>query len=188
MNLYDIQMKTYFLKTAISILCTCYIVFRVTNNKEKVNYKDSIIITVLTLISSFFVTLAKVKTNSLVCIALIVSISDFICFEFINDNIIKSTIAVIISLSINYIFFFLGICITYVINKIYIVKNDYMNLLVITAVQLVGIICTLKIKRIKKGFSFLNKTTNDYWDIIILNICACLLFSVIIFFIFVILK
>ena len=87
-------------------------------------------------------------------------------------------LAVIISLSLNYILLFISIISSYVINKIYFIEIDFINLIIMVIIQW-GLLCILlRIKKLKYGITFLKKNKQDeYFDIIILNMGMVLLFS-----------
>ena len=87
----------------------------------------------------------------------------------------------IISLSINYILFFISIEISYITNSIFYITNNYIGFISIILIYTILVYGFLKIKKIKQGFSFLQTNAkNEYLDILILNISVVILFSIII--------
>ena len=98
-----------------------------------------------------------------------------------------SILGVVISYSINYIMFFVAITVTYIINRLVAIKNDYLNLTIMLLIQSFLLFRMLKIKRIKNGISFLNDSrkdrnmSNDFLNIIMLYISLVIVFVSVIF-------
>ena len=89
-----------------------------------------------------------------------------------------SIIITIISLSINYIIFFISVVAGFIPNEILNVTNDYISLLFIIVFHVLFLYLFFRIKRFKNGFTFLQKNIdNEYFDVLILNVSVLILFS-----------
>lgn len=100
----------------------------------------------------------------------------------IKKDLFFSILSILISLSINYIIFFISIDISYIPNVIFNIQYNYLGIILIGAVYFFLINCFLKLKKFKKGFAFLqNKIEGTYFSIIILNISLYIMFIIIIF-------
>ncbi len=98
---------------------------------------------------------------------------------FSKDNTGKSILTTIISLSINYVIELVSIIICFGIEKVLDIKNDYIELILITALHVIFVYIVFKIKKFKYGIQFLKNNKNDeYVDLLILNISIMILFSV----------
>ena len=98
-----------------------------------------------------------------------------------KNNIVHSACTIIIALSINYILYFIAICISYIPNALMQINNKYINFAIIIFLYSILMYLFFKIKKFKQGFSFLQRNSkNDYFDILILNISIIILFSIII--------
>lgn len=167
-----------FVKNLFIILCVFFTNVKLTSNKMIFNQKNYIKI-VGTIIVAILCSAIKYKIDyslGTVCSILIISII------FSKDNFTNSLVTTIISFIINYLILFISAMIDFIVNLIIQTNNDYINLILILSVHLVLLFRFYKLKRIKYGLSFLQKSSdNDYLDILILNISVMILFSIIIF-------
>lgn len=86
-----------------------------------------------------------------------------------------------ISLSLSYILFFIAVCMSYIPNVILHINNDYISFIILDLLYIIQVYLFLKINRFKRGFAFLQRKIKDeYFDILIINISATILFIVII--------
>ena len=154
--------------------------------KKIINYKNTNIkILFLNIIFLFAISILcgniryKIDSfSSIVCLILFIGI---MCSYLTDTKLGYSTLITIISLSINYIIFFISLLITFVISKFIEIENDIFNLLFIELIHFVFIYCIFKIKRLKNGLSFLQThIKDDYFDIIILNVSIAILFLAIV--------
>ena len=167
--------KIYF----ISIFA-CYIVLKISNN-TKIFKKKAIFINICTLIISIVCALVNFLTNSFnSTVILILSLASVIS-KIINLKIGYSIILTTISVSINYIIFFISVAISFIPNKILSIKNDFISLISIVIIHAIFLYFICKIKKFKNGLIFVqNSSNNEYLDIIILNISVIILFSAIV--------
>lgn len=95
-------------------------------------------------------------------------------------NVGYSILDITISLSINYILFFISILISFIPNVILNINNNFLSLLSIILIYSILVLAFLRIKRFSKGFTFLKANLkNESMDILILNVSITILFSII---------
>ena len=174
----NVEINISIIKTVFIILCTYYTNFRITNTKLELSFKllyKYIYIVVIAIICG----LIKYGFNyfiSLICSILIVSI---IFSE--NNNMLNALWTTIISLAINYVISFCTIIISFIVNVIIQINDNYVNLGIIIVSHIALLYNVLKMKRLKYGLSFLKGSKeNDYIDILVLNVSVTILVSTII--------
>lgn len=174
----NVEINISIIKTVFIILCTYYTNFRITNTKLELSFKllyKYIYIVVIAIICG----LIKYGLNyfiSLICSILIVSI---IFSE--NNNMLNALWTTIISLAINYVISFCTIIISFIVNVIIQINDNYVNLGIIIVSHIALLYNVLKMKRLKYGLSFLKGSKeNDYIDILVLNVSVTILVSTII--------
>ena len=174
----NVEINISIIKTVFIILCTYYTNFRITNTKLELSFKllyKYIYIVVIAIICG----LIKYGLNyfiSLICSILIVSI---IFSE--NNNMLNALWTTIISLAINYVISFCTIIISFIVNVIIQINDNYVNLGIIIVSHIALLYNVLKMKRLKYGLYFLKGSKeNDYIDILVLNVSVTILVSTII--------
>ena len=174
----NVEINISIIKTVFIILCTYYTNFRITNTKLELSFKllyKYIYIVVIAIICG----LIKYGFNyfiSLICSILIVSI---IFSE--NNNMLNALWTTIISLAINYVISFCTIIISFIVNVIIQINDNYVNLGIIIVSHIALLYNVLKMKRLKYGLSFLKGSKeNDYIDILVLNVSVTIIVSTII--------
>ena len=173
----QLEISINVIKTIFVVLCTYYTNFKITNKKLQLNFKiiyDIIIAIIVGIICSII----RYKISYLTSIVLEILMLSII---FSKDKIINGIFTTVISLAINYIILTISIIIAFIVNIIMKFDNSYINLSIIIISHLIILYNIFKIRRLKHGFSFLQKNIqNEYLDILILNISAIILFSIII--------
>ena len=174
----NVEINISIIKTVFIILCTYYTNFRITNTKLELSFKllyKYIYIVVIAIICG----LIKYGLNYfiiLICSILIVSI----IFSK-NNNMLNALWTTIISLAINYVISFCTIIISFIVNVIIQINDNYVNLGIIIVSHIALLYNVLKMKRLKYGLSFLKGSKeNDYIDILVLNVSVTILVSTII--------
>lgn len=170
----------YILKNLVIILCTFYTNLKILNIKIEFKLIDIIkfiIVTFVIIISyKFLEKVINFNINNLIYIVCIISISFSIKT---NISIGHSLISSIISLSINEILFFIGIVFGYALYKLINIDNENINFFIIIILYIGLLNLFFKIKRIKNGISFLNKSINDeYINLLNLIISLIILFVI----------
>lgn len=177
----DIDKIIYIIKLLFINMCTYYTFCKMT--AEKVGSKKAIIIVLsLSIIVSIICSELKYNFDYLLSILYMIFMES-ITYTIINKNeYIYNMVGFIISLSINYIIFFISIIIDFFPNMLIInVSNDLINLIVMMTIHFIILYRLFKIKKFKNGFDFLKiGNTNDYFNILILNISITIIFAVII--------
>lgn len=181
MELEDIKIIADIIKIYFISICTCYVAMRVINKKIYINLKNILIVSASMIFISIISKLIKEifgYSYSIIFITLMISL---VFYKVTKSNLGYSILIIVFSLSINYILLLIAIIISFIPNVMININSDYINLVIILIMYIVFIYYFLKIKRIKKGLSFLqNKLENEYFDVLILNISSIMLFTVII--------
>jgi anti-sigma regulatory factor (Ser/Thr protein kinase) len=162
----------------ISIL-TYYIAIKISNTNGK--EKNRVLIIILFFIVAIICAVIKKYTSSfysIICLNLLLSL---IFYKREKKDVLYSIMMIEISLSINYILLFLAGLIAYFPNKIFNIKNDYIQFISIMLIHIIFSYNFTNIKRFKNGIIFFkNKIENEYFNLIILNISIAILFFAII--------
>ena len=181
MQLSDMEQIIIFIRIYFINLFTYYINFRIVNEPFiKKKWQIPIIFCVI-----FLLTIGckyiKDETNFLYY-----NISAFLLIGCLFSTRTKNKIGysimiTIISLTINYIMYVISTFFFFFLFNILYIQNDYINMMVMLIIHILLILCFIKIKRLKKGLSFLQtKLKNEYFNMLILNISCVILFSIII--------
>lgn len=182
-NLENIEMEIDMLKILFIGICTFYTFIKITNTSKN-SKRKLIMANLLIVIISILLTFIKYNSNSnsfftIICMILLLS---WVNSSFSKSNIGYSIFVTIISLSVNYILFFIAIFIVFLVNLLLQINNDFINLTLMEIIHILLIFIIFKIKKLKYGIRYLQKTSKDeYFGILILNICVIILYSIIIF-------
>lgn len=178
-NLSDINIQIYILKIFFISICTYLTFIKITNNNT---IKNVMPIIICTFVTSFISGIIKYETNSFMSIINMILLLSIMASKNTKCSIGYSMLAIIISLSINYIIFFMAIVISFIPNIILKISNNYISLLVLIIIHSLILFILSKIKKFKYGFLFLQyNSKNEFLDIIMLNISVIIVFSFIIF-------
>lgn len=177
-DLNDINIIIYFLKMFLMGMCCYYTFTHILNIKSILNLK-MLIVASLTFILTFLHTMLKYDYFTSI-IFLIISLS-ILYSLIVKCRIGYSILVTLSSFSLNYIISFISIIIGFIPNLILGVQNDIISLILIYTFHFFLLFCLFRIKRFKNGLSFFqNNLSNEYFDILILNISVIILFSSII--------
>ncbi|HCC03955.1 MAG TPA: hypothetical protein DEP51_03745 [Clostridiales bacterium] len=176
----DISIYIYFFKMLIMTIGTYYVLNKSLEKKSNsINYINMFIFGISIIIVSILSCIVKVKINALVSISTFIILLSSIFSALTKNNIIYSIPAIVFSISINYLLFFISTAFNCIPCIIFNIENDSISFLMITIGYIVLLSLVMKIKRIKYGFSFINqKTNNDFISILLLNISSIVLFSI----------
>ncbi len=170
----DIEEKIDIIKTVFILICTYYTNLKITNQKIKINTREILYNVIIILLYILFICEFN-KLGSMLSIMLLESLI------FSRENIGYGILTTIISLSVNYIVLIISLFVNYILNYIIGVNNNYINLAAIIIIHLGILYNIFKLKRLKYGISFLkNKQNNEFINLVILNVSATILFSIII--------
>lgn len=176
----DFNVIIYILKIYFISNFTYYIALKSINNNIDKKYRFLIIQIAIIMISVIcgLIKCVSNSLNSIICLTILLAL---IFSKFSKKDIGYSMLIVAISLSINYIFLFIASALVFFPNAILQIQSDYINLSMIVIVDAILLYFFTKIRRFRKGFSFLQKKLkNEYFNILILNISVIILFSIII--------
>lgn len=176
-NLEYMDIIIYIIKTFFICACTYYTCCRLINCKKAIYIKlllAFIPVVIISIITSIF----KYNINSLSSILFLIFSLSFL-FSFVNENTtVNSMLVTIISLSVNYIILYSSLLINFVFNIILKITNDYISIWLILIIHFILLHILFKTRKFKNGFSFLQKDlSNEYFDILILNISVIIIFS-----------
>ena len=115
-------------------ICTHYTYLKIENKKIK-NTNREIFFVFCIMIIGFIATITKVYFNYFISRLILLILMSLLCTIEDKKNIEKIILLNIISLSINYILFFIAIWISYVINKVKTIQNDSINLIIMIAIH-----------------------------------------------------
>ena len=176
-SLQQINIVIYILKIFCISLGTYYAVAK--NSSEKQNVIINLICIIINSIICGIIKNISNSMNSVLCLAILLSLT---FSRFCKNNIGYNILITIMSLCINYVLFIFSSAISYFPNLIFNIQNNYIGFISIIVIYFPIVILFFKIKRFKKGFTFLKeKLINDYFDVLILNISVIMLFLFIIF-------
>lgn len=167
------------IKLSFIILLTLYIFAKITNIKKLKIRK--IISTVLCIpITAILAIIIQHKADIYfrwIVLILMLSLINHINFR---RNIMYDFSLTIISLSIGYALYMMAVAISFFPIAILKIDNDYLGVILILIMYIILTYEISKLKKIKYGIIFLQKKLeNDYFNILILNIGAITIFSLI---------
>ena len=149
-------------------------------NKQIIK-NNFIVVSIITLIISILSSILEYKLNSFTSMLCLVFLLTILYAKINKNTFAHSLLITIISLSFNYIILFLDIIISFLINIVFIIPNDYLNLCIMFLSHLFFVRTIFKIPRFKNGLSILkNKLSNEYAEVFILNISVTILFCFIV--------
>ena len=152
---------------------------KIVNVKDNIKSSQILIVWLYIVVITLVCEYLKIKTEiPFFIIWNIIAVSIF--FSINTKKSLPNTILVIvISLGINYIILSISIFIDFLISDQLKNTNKYLNLIVIIFMYMVFMHLFMKVKRLNKGFSFLqNKLKNEYISILILDISIVLIFFI----------
>ena len=174
-NLDRLNINIYYFKILFLCIFTLMIFIRITN-QEKLKNSIKFFSVLYMIITAFFVSVIKYRSDVMISNIFLVFLIGIYVSKIFKKKMGYAIFSIIISYSCNYIIFMISIFYDFIINKIISVKYDWINLIIICTIQFFITINILKIKRIKKGFSFLNNNVNtDFFTIIVLNCSLCVI-------------
>ncbi len=174
-DLSNINFIIYFIKMFLMGLCTYYTFAKILNMKSIFSLKLIIVIP-STIIITLFHTILKSNYYLTSIIFFVLSLS--ILYSFTTSCRIGYSILVTLSsFSINYILYIISILIGFIPNAICGLQNDIISLILIYIIHFILLASLFRLKRFKYGFAFFKKNLdNEYFDLLILNISAIVLF------------
>ena len=165
----------------IKICCLCiftyYTDFKLINKKLEHNLKRCSITIICMIAISIICRFAKLVLGFSYDVIFMTILISMIFKIFTKYNFAYSLLVTTISLSINYIIFLISAFITYIFISSIQMQRNYIELIFILLVHITLLYTFLSIKRIRKGFVFLQvNIKNEYMEILVLNISIVILF------------
>ena len=181
LNKMDMEVIIDIIKLFFINLCTYYLNFKIANQIAIKSKCKTPIICVLIFLATIICEFAKSELNFLYCIiGSVVFIGALFLIET-KSTFGYSILITIISLTINYILFVISVFLNFNVCYAIGIKNDYINVIIIIIIYIALFLTFLKVKRFKKGFTFLeSKFENEYFDLLILNVSCVVLFSIVV--------
>lgn len=142
-NIKDVTMIVYIIKLFTISNLSYYTSLRITNNSKKLKCK-MLEVFISILFVNIICTIVKYFSGSLSCILLLIMLLAIIVSKILHKDIVYSLIVVAISLGINYVIFLLSTFIVFFPVIIMNLKNEYINLILILIVYMIGVFCFLK--------------------------------------------
>lgn len=173
-NLNELEDVIDTIRIIVIIVYTFYVAFKVIN--QKISKKKMILLCILTIPLVAICKIIKDMYGYGYCIIYMIFLISLIISKLNKNNISNSILISIMSLSINYIIYFISIAISFIPNVILHINNDLISLVIIVIIYTILIYLFSKIKRFKKGLIFLQtRLKNENIDILILNISTIIL-------------
>ena len=147
---------------------------------KRISVKINIFIFIILIILSIISKVMKDVYGYLYSIIYLDFLLGIIFFKISKTNVAYSLIITTISLSLNYVLFFISIGISFIPNVIFKISDKFLSLAIIILMYSILVYFLSKIKRFSKGISFLQeKLKGEYIDVIILNISIIILFFIV---------
>lgn len=168
----------------IKIFCinvgTYIIALKIANIKQYCKVKNTITLACMFIVAIIFY-LMRNFTDFLNSTVVQIILLTAILANNTKNNFSNMLIFTIISLSINYILLFIAVTINYIFSNILIIKNDLIILIILIIIYMVNIFFFYNIKKIKYGFSFLQKNIeNEYYGMLTITMSITVLFILLI--------
>lgn len=172
----DVDVIMNIFKISCINIGTYIVALKLTNIKQHGKIKNIITISNTIIISIIF-SLMRNFTDFLNSTAIQIILLTMVLAKNTKNNFSNMLIVTVISLSINYILFFIVIAITYIFSSVLTIKNDFIILTILIAFDIFIIYMFCNVKKLKYGLSFLQKNIkNEYLGMLTLNMSIILLF------------
>lgn len=159
----------FILKILFLTICTYYTNLKVISKPKSI--KDLIICITPIIIISLICGFIEERINYPMSLLVMDLMLSFMFFLNTKTNTGYAIIITTISLSINYVIYFISILISFLPDVIFNLQNDYISLLMIVVIHSTLLSLLFKLKKIKNGIIFMkNKLNSEYFDTIVLNI------------------
>ena len=185
MEIEDIENIVDIIKIFYISIFTFYVNFKLINQKIEISLKRCLAIIIIIVTISLICRFIKITLGFLYNLIFMILLISIMFKFFAHQRFAYSLLITVISISINYIIFSLSVIISLIPTIIPIILfsiyNEYIGLILILISYSLLIYIFSKIKRLKHGFSFLQKSIkNEYMDILILDMSIIIMFCIII--------
>ena len=165
----------YFVKLCVMSIFSYYCFRKITNSKKS-KFGILILVFIVSVILGSICTYIKFFINQFLSVIVLCLLYGIILGTITKNKIGYSLITTIISYAICLVLFVISTTIEFILYKLFVIKDDYINLLIIALVQFGLIWSVFKIRKFKNGFDFLyKKINNDFFDIIMINVSVAVI-------------
>lgn len=177
MKITRIDIIIYFIKILVENLYIYYFYNKISNNVIKSGNRINISILLSSVVIAGMCTYVRSQTISYLIIIIIYILYGGIIGVITKNKIGYSISITIISYALCSICLVTSIVLVFLLNKLVVIDNKFIQLLVILIIQFAILYKIFKIKRFKNGFGFLCKNlNNDFIDIIMINVSIAIVF------------
>lgn len=171
------KMVIIIIKNFFINIFTYYICFKIVK-KQKLNFINIVIVVIASILSTLLYGILNQKINHLFVIFLIYIIQLIFLNVIMKDGGQSFIIITLIANSITYVLFMIATIFETLIKYLFKIHNGMIDLVLILMIEIIFIHGFFKIKRFSKGIDFLrNKTNNNYFEILMINISAIIIFA-----------
>ena len=179
MQLGPTELIIKFVKLYFISLYTYYMNSKITNIPRHKGLKENLNIILIVVLITFICNFIRNWSNFLYLVISMIFLIATLFSISSKNRLGYSLMVTMISLAINYIIFIVSLFFSFLIVFIFDTQSDYINMIIILSIYTILIFEFLKIKRFKKGFSFLqSKFKSEYFDMLILNVSCLILFTI----------
>ena len=181
LELDDVGLILYVLKLILISFLSFYTSFKLINKQKEFN-KKIIRNLIVILLANLVCGILKYKEDLLLSMIFLTFVLSLLLADTLKCGVGYSILIETISVTINCIILLFGTALSFVPVVIFSIKNMFISFVVVATFYIIILFIFLKIKRVKNGLIFLQKTVfSEYMNFILLNICVILLFSYILF-------
>ena len=138
-----LTLDLYAVKTIFISICSYWTFLKINNYKKYTNTKNIVNYILMMAISLIIVALRN-KINMGISNLLLIFMMSYIIFMILKENLGYSIIGTVISVATNYSIFLLSIIITFIINKILNISNDFISFGITAIIHIVILIKVMK--------------------------------------------
>ena len=151
----------YIIRTFFIMINSIYLIFKI--NNESIAKKAIVLNLIVSILVCVICGIIYKTSNSFNSVILLIFLLVIFIKVMKKYTFGYSILMVIISLSINYILFFISVIISYFPTSILDIQNTYINLLLIMSIYNLFIYIMSKIRKVKNGIAFLKRNRNDQY-------------------------
>lgn len=173
----NIDIIIFFIKLFVMNNWVYYVFVKITNKKPlKIN--NFLILFIFNVILTFTCTYIEFYLDSFLSVIILCVLYAVILSKLTREKLGYSLIVTLISYAITIVCLGFSAIICYIFYRIFVIKNKYLNLLIILIFQAVFIYFFLKSNKFKNGFDYISqKMNNDVTDLITINISIAVIFA-----------
>lgn len=145
-------------------------------NGKICNKREVIISIISSIVLAIIYTIIKFYIDTILALCILYILMS-ISIKLLNTNkILFSMLGTLISMAICFICWGLAVIAEYPIHKMLDIKSNFINIILINAIEGFILLILFRIKRFKNGLDFFkNKIDNDYTNVIMMNISAIII-------------